>query len=84
MNATQTPENPTVARALAVLRAGLGIVETTPPKLPETLHAAMQHANSIARAELKAKQAAPVKKPVKAAPPTRDIWFYLSKGSAKA
>lgn len=34
MKTQNTPENPAITRALAVLRAGLGIVPTEPPKPP--------------------------------------------------
>lgn len=84
MKTPNTPENPAINRALAVLRAGLGIAPTEPPKQPTA--PALAAPVAPAKAKGKPAQAKPAKarKPTasKAPPPARDIWFYLTKGKA--
>lgn len=73
MKTQNTPENPAILRALAVLRAGLGIAPTAPPKQPPT------PALAAPVAPAKAKPQAQAKKPAKAQP-AHDVWYYLTKG----
>lgn len=72
MKTQNTPETPAINRALAVLRAGLGIVPTEPPKQPPA------PALAAPVAPAKAKPQAQAKKPTKAQP-AHDVWYYLTK-----
>lgn len=77
MKTQNTPENPAITRALAVLRASLGIVQNAPQAQPAPVEAAPSPAP--------AKRATKAVAQAKPAPqPAHDVWFYFNQQRARA